>query len=193
MGVETALLAGATAAGGTALPWLTTAGSLSSIASAGGLAGSIAGLSGVASAFSSGLSLLGGISSFSAGSEAQSVANSQKALALQTAELNAIERERVTAKEARVEKENSDRMIQLQKLAYMKSGVSLAGSPLLVMEETRRKGAENIDEILRAGRSSADSVRQEGRITAGQFEAQGRKAFNEGVSGLMSGVQGAFS
>lgn len=48
---------------------------------------------------------------------------------------------------AREELAEADRARKLQKMAYLKSGVDLTGSPLLVMEETRSKGEENAKNI----------------------------------------------
>lgn len=49
---------------------------------------------------------------------------------------------------AQAELEESERTRKLQKMMYLKSGVDLTGSPLLVMEETRAKGAENAKNVL---------------------------------------------
>lgn len=50
-----------------------------------------------------------------------------------------------------------------QKVAYLSSGVSLEGSPLLVMAEDRRIGQENIQNTLETGRTQASSLRKSGR------------------------------
>lgn len=48
---------------------------------------------------------------------------------------------------AREELNEADRTRKLQKMMYLRSGVDLEGSPLLVMEETRDKGAENAKNV----------------------------------------------
>ena len=45
-----------------------------------------------------------------------------------------------------------------QKVAYLKSGVDLSGSPLLVMEETRAKGAENAGNIIQGANRRARAL-----------------------------------
>ena len=49
---------------------------------------------------------------------------------------------------AQLELEESERTRKIQKMAYLKSGVDLSGSPLLVMEETREKGKENAKNVI---------------------------------------------
>lgn len=64
-----------------------------------------------------------------------------------------------------------------QKLAFLKSGVALSGSPLLVLAETRTRGTQNVREILRGGETQAKS-----------FRASGRQAL---LSGFTSGARTA--
>jgi hypothetical protein len=49
---------------------------------------------------------------------------------------------------AQSELEASDKARKQQMMMYLKSGVDLTGSPLLVMEETRNKGAENAKNVM---------------------------------------------
>lgn len=196
MGIETALLAAATtattAAGTTAvaLPWLTTTGSLASIASAGGTAGTIAGLGG---SVATGLSALSGISSVLSGIQGVQAGRQQASLAKQQAGLQAAESVRQADREARFEAERVNQVTRRLKLAYLKSGVTLEGSPLLVMEETRKRGADNIDEILQGGRYAANASMAEGRIQARSFRTQGRSAFIQGLSGGARQLAGVFA
>lgn len=44
-----------------------------------------------------------------------------------------------------------------------KSGVSLQGSPLLVLEENIKVGTENVQDILRQGKARADEIKASGR------------------------------
>lgn len=48
---------------------------------------------------------------------------------------------------AQAELDDAEKTRKLQKMLYLKSGVDLTGSPLLVMEETRKKGEENAQNI----------------------------------------------
>lgn len=181
MGIETALF-GATLASSTA--GASTVGLLG----AGGVASLSAGSlfsAGTLSALSTGLSIFSGLSSILGGGAAQQESGYQAELAAQQAESRAIEQERVSAREARLEQENAEDFRKRQKVAYLASGVDLSGSPLLVMEETRRKGAENVNEILKSGSAGASSARAEGRIQASQIKSSGRRAF---ASGLSEGV-----
>jgi type II secretory pathway pseudopilin PulG len=68
-----------------------------------------------------------------------------------------------------------------QKLQYLKSGVELSGSPLLVMAETRRKGLENIENTLGSGQQTASSAL-----------ASGRSALFSGLTSAASSAAGSF-
>lgn len=57
---------------------------------------------------------------------------------------------------AQAELEDARKHEKLQKMLYLKSGVTLEGSPLLVMEETRAKGAENAKNIRDSAASRAN-------------------------------------
>jgi len=50
-----------------------------------------------------------------------------------------------------------------QKLAFLKSGVSLEGSPLLVLADTRERGQQNIQNIIDSGEARASAIRGAGR------------------------------
>lgn len=57
---------------------------------------------------------------------------------------------------ARLELEDSQKHAKLQQMLYLKSGVDLTGSPLLVMEETRAKGEENAKNVRDSAASRAN-------------------------------------
>lgn len=130
----------------------------------------------VAAAVGAGASALGGI-------QAKREADKQARLANEQAAARAAETERVTKRQAELEQRNIDQTIDRQKLAYLKSGVTLEGSPLLKLEETRRLGAENIDEINKAGEAQASAQVAEGRVQAQQLKASGRQALISGITG----------
>lgn len=56
-----------------------------------------------------------------------------------------------------------DRFAEEQQKAYIDSGVLLKGSPLLVLKETRSRGALDIQNMRDSGRSRADAVARQGR------------------------------
>lgn len=147
---------------------------------------------GIVSGISTGLSIFSGLSSIVGGGQQQSEANYQAELAAQQAESRAIEQERQSAREARLVQEDADDVRRRQKVAFLASGVTLEGSPLLVMEKTRTRGAENVEEIRAAGSAAASSVRQEGRIQSNQLKASGRQAFSSGLSSGLRSITGAF-
>lgn len=50
-----------------------------------------------------------------------------------------------------------------QKLAFLKSGVALTGTPLAVLAETRSRGLENVRNVIDSGERTASSIRTRGR------------------------------
>lgn len=171
MGIEAALLgAAATAATGTTAATAATAGLI-------GAGGSLT-LGGIATGLgllSSGMSLLGGM-------QQSGVAKQQASLAMMQADMAGKEQARQAAREAGFAQERMLDTERRQKLAFLSSGVTLEGSPLLVMEETRRKGLDNIDEILKGGAAAQSTARLEGRIQADNLRASGRQAFSSGIT-----------
>lgn len=121
-------------------------------------------------------------SSIAGGISAQNEANRQSEIALAEADARGREAARVAAREAKLEGEQAEREARRQKVAFLASGVSLAGSPLLIMEETRTRGRENVEEILAGGRASGEAARAEGRLQADQARSSGRQAFMQGIS-----------
>lgn len=69
-----------------------------------------------------------------------------------------------------------------QKLAYLKSGVTLEGSPLDVLDETARQATENIHAIQ--SRGNAEQVNADSEAAA--MRTQGRGAFIGGIAGGIS-------
>ncbi len=130
-----------------------------------------------------GLQALSAVSSFVGGMQSKSEGDNQAALALQQAQMRGVESERLAQREARLVQEDALATERKQKLAYLASGVTLEGSPLLIMEETRRKGQENIDEILLSGKAEKNAALLEGRVTASQAKSRGREAFTSGLVG----------
>lgn len=153
--------------------------------SAGMSAAAAAKTAAVAGTIGKGLSLVSGVSSIVGGFQAKGQAERQAAQMSAQASEAAVERERLAAREARFEQENITELQRRQKLSYLASGVTLEGSPLLAIEETRRRGADNIQEILSGGKAASKATLSEGRLKAQQIKSQGRTDF---VSGLTKGA-----
>ena len=64
-----------------------------------------------------------------------------------------------------------------QKVAFLKNGITLAGSPLLVIEETRRESQAEVDAIIRRGRAQVNLAFQQAALTRGG----GRAALTSGI------------
>lgn len=80
---------------------------------------------------------------------------------------------------ARRHKENTEDFRRSQRMEFLKSGVTIKGSPLLVLEETREKGLEDAEDMIRKSKSDAEVVR-----------AGGRAMLTEGyTSGVSQGLQ----
>lgn len=123
-------------------------------------------------------SALGGIQQSKAASAQASATNAeaarQAALQQQEADLS-----------ARAETRENIKLEKRQKLAFLKSGVSLEGSPLLLLDETRQKGGENVDAILRSGQTAATGTLARGGLRSAELKSSGRQAL---TSGLTSGA-----
>lgn len=138
-----------------------------------------------------GFQALSAVSSVIGGMQSQSESNVQADLALQQAQMRGTESVRAAEREARLVQEDAIATERKQKLAYLASGVTLEGSPLLIMEETRRKGQENVDEIINAGKAEKNAALLEGRVTATNAKSAGRQAFVSGLSGGLQSAAGA--
>lgn len=67
------------------------------------------------------------------------------------------------------ERLEAERARKRQRLAFLSSGVELAGSPLLVMEETRAKGEENAKNIIESAAAKANLLKKQGSIGTASF------------------------
>jgi len=117
------------------------------------------------------------------GIQAQKEGDKQARLAESAAAERATETRRQTERSAEIEQRNIDQTEDRQRLNYLASGVTLEGSPLLKLEETRRLGAENIDEIQKAGEAGAKAQLTEGRTRAQAAKSTGRQALISGITG----------
>lgn len=94
-----------------------------------------------------------------------------------------------TAKELKAEaeylaqqkREETEGVVQKQKMSYIKSGIELTpDSPLLMLAETRRKGYEEAQRIQDRGYKQARNIRNQGR------QALIGSVFNAAGSGIQS-------
>ena len=124
--------------------------------------------------------LFSGFSSFMANRSESRLLERQAELALQ---------------ESRVEAERHARNVRrfqaTQSTRFAKSGVTLEGSPVLVLEETRRLGQQEVDAIMRQGEAQSSLIREQ----AGQRKRTGRNSFissfvKTGASALNSFILG---
>ncbi len=126
---------------------------------------------GIGTALAVGGQLFSGVTSFLAG-EAEA-----KAIEVQ-AEIAREESE----EEARRLGKQFDRLIATQNVMFLKSGVTLSGSPLLILEETREEKEEQVEAQIRRG---------EAQFQLGLGEASRVSAF--GRSSLIGSIFGAAS
>lgn len=107
------------------------------------------------------------LASVAQGVSAQKAATSEAEASVERTEAQARQRVRDTME---LEKE--------QQLRFLKSGVSLEGSPLLVLAETRDIGAEDTQNILEAGRQERNQIMSQGRgaLFSGLTQAAGTAA-----------------
>lgn len=66
-----------------------------------------------------------------------------------------------------------------QKLAFLKNGVTLEGSPLLALDETYALGQEEVNAISKSGQAQASAYWREAQIA----KKQGRAAMIGGIAG----------
>jgi hypothetical protein len=115
-------------------------------------------------------------SSVNAGIEESKAAREQARILEKETLLQAKEKERVNKK-----------FIQEQELSFLKSGVILDGSPLMVLEETARLQKEDVSNIVRTGFDRAGSLRKHGREAINRGFAEGSQKAVQKVGGAFMG------
>lgn len=172
IGIETALIAtGLASMGPTGI--LFSSPFVASLAAAAPAIGTLASIGSAAS------SLFGGM-------QGQREGEQQSEYALASAAMAGKESARQASEAALQEKQAYTDTMRRQKIAYLKSGVELEGSPLLVMEDTRRRGESNIDQILSSGASQYASSMMEGQLMSKKAKTMGRSEFTKGITGALS-------
>lgn len=124
-----------------------------------------------------GLSVFSGLSSIMGGIEAKREGKRQAEMALYTAQKQGAEAARQAQGEANLIREEAESTRRRQKVALLKSGVSLEGSPLQLMEATRQRGLQNVEEVFRAGGAATGAAATEGRLRAQNLKSAGRQQF----------------
>ena len=74
------------------------------------------------------------------------------------------------------------KFLKRQKLAFLKNGVTLEGSPLLVLQETEEESQKEVDALVRRGSALGFLGRSRARIT----RRKGRAALVRGFGGAAS-------
>ena len=116
---------------------------------AAGVSASTASTAGTIAAVAGGISAIGSVVG---GVQQARAAGEQSKLAQQEAETR-----------ARAEARQNIELEKRQKLGFISGGVALEGSPLLVLAETKRLGAENVGAIVETGQTQAESLKSTGR------------------------------
>lgn len=111
-------------------------------------------------------SVAGGMSKRSAAVREADALDRQANLASQEAEV-----------EARIHATQVRKFAANQKSAFLKNGVTLDGSPLLVLEDTRQAGQEETNAMRRSGASKAQLLRERADMT----RSEGRAALLGGL------------
>ncbi len=122
-----------------------------------------------------GLMAINAIGSITGGIAAQRAANAE---ADALAEQAAISRQEALEEAERIDKEHT-RFLARQSLLYIKGGVSLSGSPLLVLEETREERRKRVQAQI----DKANAGYKFGMKAAERTKAQGRAALTGGIIG----------
>lgn len=122
------------------------------------------------------LSLFSAGAQMYSGYQAQKASNAEAKLQQQQALLADLEARREADK---VEAE-ADTFRRRQKMAYLKSGVAIEGSPLLILDETSAKAQEE-----------ADAIRDRGRAQYNLGMAQAKQTYSKGRSAMIGSVVSA--
>lgn len=137
------------------------------------------GATGAASVASAGMDILAGLFSYMNGRNAQAMMDSRARMIRDEAEVD-----------AQLYSEQAEGFKAKQKLAFLKSGVQLTGSPLDILDETARTARENISAIRARGRSDEFDAQMAG-LEAAQ---QGRAALiGGGFSAAKTSLMGMYS
>lgn len=122
---------------------------------------------------SAGASIIGGIQANNAAKREASALQEQGRLAQEE-----------SLREAQLHADDVRRFHRSQSVAFTKNGVSLAGSPLLVLDETVSRGQEEVDSIVKSGNAQQNLYNQ----NAQQAKNKGRAALISGFASAAGSV-----
>jgi len=128
------------------------------------------------SLLAAGGSVIGGIQANKAAKEEASLQEEQARIASEEAKAEAQRR----ANEVR-------KFSRRQSLAFLKSGVTLEGSPLLILDETLREGQKEVKSVVERGDAQANLFNRRAAITRNQ----GRASLIGGVLGAAGSLSGS--
>lgn len=117
-----------------------------------------------------GSSIYGGVSANSASKQEAKLQEQQGQLAYEESQTAATD-----------EAFNQNQQVGRQKLAFLSNGVSLEGSPAMVLAESKKYGQSRVDSILRRGTAQYNLAQSEAQITRNK----GRTAL---IGGILTGV-----
>ena len=141
------------------------------------------------------LALVGAVGSIYGGIAANSAAQSEAALQRQQGDIAVAEAKTNAQNEAY----NQTQAVQRQRLAFLGNGVSLEGSPALVLAKSKEYGQSQVDAILTQGANRQSLAYGEAAITAnkgrtaliGGLLQAGSKGYSSGLfDGAGSGATG---
>lgn len=182
---EAMILSAAIGAGGTALPWLSTAGSLASIASAGGVAGTIASAAPYVSLISTGLSGASALSQVAGGYQESAV---YKAQARQS-ELSARQEELRGRDQADKIRRSLQATLASQRAGFAARGISPgSGTPVALGNISRTEAASDIETAMFGSQMAGAQERGQ----AAQYRLSGRSAVTKGYGGAASSLIKAY-
>jgi hypothetical protein len=134
-----------------------------------------------ASGFQAVSSITGGISQNKASKAEADLQAQQGKIALDEAQTNATN-----------EAYNQNQQIGQQRLAYLANGVSLEGSPSLVLAESKKYGQSQVDSILKSGAAKYNLAQQEAAITRNKGRAALIAGITEGVGTIGTAAGSAY-
>jgi hypothetical protein len=100
------------------------------------------------------------------GAFSNTVSQAEAAFSIAEANINRVE----TLRDARFKFDDDQKFRAIQKLAFLKSGVEIQGTPMLILDETFRKSLEELD----ANVSRAESIKKLAKRRANILKLEGR-------------------
>lgn len=124
------------------------------------------------------------VSSIGSGMSAQSAANAQAKLQEEQGGIALKESQTNATNEAY----NQSQAVGKQRLAFLANGVSLEGSPAMVLEESRRYGQSSVQAILDQGAANYNLAQKSAAVTRNQGRAAMIAGLTQAVSTTATGA-----